>query len=240
MCTLTYLPLQNNKFILTTNRDESPKRKTSAFPQIEDIGGHKIMFPKDDVAGGTWVAVSDSGKIACLLNGAFKAHKHQPPYRKSRGLILLESLNYEDSYQFFREVDLNNIEPFTLLIIETKTQLFFEFRWDGVSKYEKRVESENPGIWSSAMLYPPEVRKKREKWFQRWLSENPNFELNNIRKFHHEAGEDNERERLLMNSENQVKTVSITSILPDKRAFLMIYEDLVSNSYAEVNLELRY
>ena len=28
MCTVTYLPLENNNFILTSNRDEDPNRKT--------------------------------------------------------------------------------------------------------------------------------------------------------------------------------------------------------------------
>ena len=28
MCTVTYLPLPNNNFILTSNRDETPLRKT--------------------------------------------------------------------------------------------------------------------------------------------------------------------------------------------------------------------
>ncbi|MBK9018424.1 MAG: NRDE family protein [Saprospiraceae bacterium] len=38
-----------------------------------------LIFPRDTAAGGTWIAASDTNRVACLLNGAFVKHKHQPP-----------------------------------------------------------------------------------------------------------------------------------------------------------------
>lgn len=56
MCTVTYIPQENNNFILTSNRDEAYGRKTLA-PSFYTIDGVKMLFPKDAVAGGSWIGV---------------------------------------------------------------------------------------------------------------------------------------------------------------------------------------
>ena len=50
MCTVTYLPLGNNNFILTSNRDEAPSRKTTP-PKLYEEDGVKLTYPKDELAG---------------------------------------------------------------------------------------------------------------------------------------------------------------------------------------------
>lgn len=98
MCTVTYLPVSTG-FVLTQNRDEAPTRS----PQIiskEKRFGTELLFPKDTKAGGTWIATARDGRTACLLNGAFEKHKHEPPYRLSRGLVLLDFLD-GPSHSFF-------------------------------------------------------------------------------------------------------------------------------------------
>ncbi|HAD11338.1 MAG TPA: hypothetical protein DCF33_02760, partial [Saprospirales bacterium] len=111
MCTVTYLPLSNG-FILTHNRDEAPARSPKS---IVREGSPAILFPRDTHAGGTWIACSQSGRTACLLNGAFVLHRRQPPYRRSRGLLLLDFFDWKNADDFFAEYDLHNIEPFTFL-----------------------------------------------------------------------------------------------------------------------------
>ncbi len=71
MCTVTYLPLGNNNFILTSNRDETPLRKTIP-PKEYDENGVELTYPKDELAGGTWIGLSDKNRLVCLLNGGFK------------------------------------------------------------------------------------------------------------------------------------------------------------------------
>ena len=49
MCTVSFIPLSNEDFILTSNRDESPNRKTLT-PQKYEINNVQLLFPKDEVA----------------------------------------------------------------------------------------------------------------------------------------------------------------------------------------------
>ena len=56
MCTVTFYP-NNNEYILTSNRDEVKHRPTLA-PKKYNINNQEITFPKDEVAGGTWIATN--------------------------------------------------------------------------------------------------------------------------------------------------------------------------------------
>ncbi len=123
MCTVTFLPLGNNDFILTSNRDESPLRDTLAPQKYQGVFS-ALYYPKDAVAGGTWIATSENKRMVCLLNGAFLKHKHQPPYRKSRGKISLEVLEFDDLEKDMEAYDLTKVEPFTLTIVDWEASLF--------------------------------------------------------------------------------------------------------------------
>ena len=89
MCTVTFLPKGDTDFILTSNRDEDPSRASLALV-AESVGSQIVHFPKDPKAGGTWFASNKSDFTLCVLNGGFEKHKHNPPYRLSRGLMVLD------------------------------------------------------------------------------------------------------------------------------------------------------
>src|SRR4051812_5816730 len=103
MCTVTYLPKSKDSFILTSSRDEKPLRKIARPPSIHKRGKQLILFPKDPQGGGTWIAVSESGQTICLLNGAFDKHIPEPPYRKSRGIVALDALQFNTLDSFGKE-----------------------------------------------------------------------------------------------------------------------------------------
>src|SRR5690554_7226187 len=83
MCTVTFIPKTKGDFILTSNRDEAPGRKTFA-PEIYQEEGVQLMYPKDAVAGGTWIGLSGKKRAVSLMNGGFVSHIRKPYYRKSR------------------------------------------------------------------------------------------------------------------------------------------------------------
>ena len=128
MCTVTYIPQGKNEFILTQNRDESPNRPADILVKA-NRNGKEILFPQDAGAGGTWIAISDSNQLIAVLNGAFSKHSHEPPYRKSRGIMALEFFDFSDAEHFFRAFDFEGIEPFTMVIYDDGK--LFDFRWDG-------------------------------------------------------------------------------------------------------------
>lgn len=91
MCTVTFLPINSSDFILTSNRDEQISRETLP-PKIYVENSVEMLFPKDKLAGGTWIGVSNKNRLVCVLNGAFKKHTKKDNYLKSRGLIAKELL----------------------------------------------------------------------------------------------------------------------------------------------------
>ena len=88
MCTVTYIPLTNHCY-LTSNRDEHITRGQAIAPKKILANGYELIYPKDADAGGTWIATKNTGEAIVLLNGGFYKHKSNPPYKKSRGIILL-------------------------------------------------------------------------------------------------------------------------------------------------------
>jgi hypothetical protein len=229
MCTVTFLPLGSKGFILTSNRDESPTRLPAQAPGRYRLHGQVLIFPRDPTGGGTWIATSGNGVSLCLLNGAFGAHQPSPPYRQSRGQVLLDFFAYDYAGEFATEYDFRGIEPFTLLVVRTEPALSLsEIRWDGQGVHLTAKGAGQPHIWSSATLYTPAVVRQREAWFADWLCDRDAFRVEDILHFHHFAGGDDAVNGLRMHRADGPQTVSITSIAQQGRGeHVMVYEDLV-------------
>ncbi len=225
MCTVTFLP-SNGRVLLTSNRDEQTLREPAELPEAYEFPNGKILFPKDGRAGGTWIALHNNGNAMVLLNGAFKKHTHQPPYRKSRGLIFLDIFDTESPKAAFEQTGLDNIEPFTIVIWQQGA--LWEGRWDGHEKYLTPLPADAPRIWSSATLYDDEVVVLRKDWFNQWLAATKYKTAERIRQFHEFAGDGDEHISLKMNRKGLLQTVSITGIeiLPNKA--IMHYKDMLA------------
>ncbi|OWY23210.1 hypothetical protein C7N43_15165 [Sphingobacteriales bacterium UPWRP_1] len=236
MCTLTYLPLNKHSFIATSNRDEQPGRAANGLTLTHNNNGVQLLYPKEPQAGGTWLATANDNRLACILNGAFERHHRNPPYRRSRGLLLLDYFDYPDTSDFLDNYDFTQIEPFTLVLYDKGN--LTEMRWDGEMQYIQSLQPDLPYIWSSATLYTPEARALRNLWFTQWLNENHPFTVPQILQFHTTAGKDNATNGLVMNRFNMVKTISITSILKTATAFEWLYKDLVHERQSSQTLSL--
>ncbi len=229
MCTVTYLPTSNNQYILTSNRDEQAARSPKNISRVNE-NGIELLFPRDSAAGGSWIAISNTNKTVCLLNGAFEKHKRQLPYRISRGIMVLDFFKYKNAISFFGLYNFDNIEPFTMIIVDEGQP--YEFRWDG-QKHIKKLDVRKPYIWSSSTLYPKEMRIKREGWFHQWLDTKPEFNRTTITDLHQNGGEGDPYNDFVMNRKNIVQTVSITSIVKQADSLNMHYIDLVNEQRKE-------
>lgn len=241
MCTVTFIPLKD-RVLITSNRDEQLIREPAALPEAIEMTTGKILFPKDGRAGGTWVALHNNGNAMVLMNGAFKKHKHNPPYRKSRGLIFLDIFDTPDPVIAFEKIDLQGIEPFTIVIWAYAT--LTEARWDGRDKFIIPLPATVPYIWSSATLYDDEVIALRKKWFSKWLEETPFITAETIRTFHEFGGNGDESISLKMNRNGLLQTVSITGIELLRNKAVMHYKDflagLVSVNEWYLNDQIQY
>lgn len=223
MCTVTYIP-NKDKIFLTSNRDEKHSRADAITPKAYDFNSGKIFFPKDAHANGTWIALHENGNAMVLLNGGFQKHEPHYPYRKSRGLIFLEVMDSEWPLDKYRQADLENIEPFTLVIYRDGE--LYECRWDGKQKYIAAKDISVPHIWSSVTLYNDETIARRNNWFKNFIQKNASPLQDDIFHFHHFGGEGDEENDIRMNRDGFLYTVSITGIELDTEKALMKYIDL--------------
>jgi Transport and Golgi organisation 2 len=211
MCTLSFYPKPDSDgFILTFSRDEMPNRSTV---EIVNDAKRGLIYPKDALHGGTWFAIDQTnGRFTCLLNGAFEIHKRQLPYRKSRGLVLLESFEYTHIEVFWNTYDFTNIEPFTM--ISGEKNRFWEFRWDGNDRHARQLNNMKPEIWSSCTLYNQKVRNLREIWFSDFLnSQKEDLNTSHLWLFHQTPHEEEPENGILMRRPSgQPCTVSISQI----------------------------
>jgi hypothetical protein len=225
MCTVTFIPSKEH-ILLTSNRDEKHWRSAAHAPARYPFTTGNILFPRDGDAGGTWFAVHENGNAVIFLNGGFVKHEPAPPYRRSRGLILLDLLDSVSPYAAFNAIDLNNIEPFTA-VIWNGDQLH-ECRWDGSRKQVKEMDKSKPHIWSSVTLYDEQVVAKRKQWFDSWLQQHPSPTQDDVLHFHQFTGDGDAHNDLLMNRDGKVFTVSVTSVAMHDRKATLEYVDIKS------------
>ena len=228
MCTVTYLPLGNNDFILTSNRDETPLRNT--IPPHKYIeNGVELTYPKDELAGGTWIGLSDKKRLVCLLNGGFEKHIRKSSYKMSRGIIVKNILSADDGVSFINNFDFKEIEPFTLILVDWNNQLeAYDLVWDGTTKHFNKLLQE-PKIWSSSTLYTEEMKALRKDWFANWLLENKDYKQKDILEFHQNENLGNTEISPKMKRET-VETVSVTSVKKEALEVNFNYLDFVNTS----------
>ncbi len=233
MCTVSFIPKGNSDFIFTSNRDETPLRKTLS-PQVYEVDGVQLLFPKDEEGGGTWIGVSENERLVCLLNGGFDLHRRTPPYRLSRGQVVKDFLMETDVKTLFA-YDLENIEPFTLLLVDWKSTLvFYELVWDGKDRHVTKLPIA-PRIWSSSTLYTDEMKELRRDWFATFMQESK-IDDASVMDFHLKGGVGDKNIDTVMDR-GFVKTVSVTQVVKKVDQLSMRYDNLLSDQVHTTNFE---
>jgi len=103
--------------VVAANRDEFFSRPASA-PRLLDEQA-KIFGGRDEVAGGTWLAVNGSGVVSALLNR--RSERPADPSRRSRGLLCLSMLRMSTAAQARTSLSHERGEaynPFNLLVAD--------------------------------------------------------------------------------------------------------------------------
>ncbi len=232
MCTISLVPSPDspNGFILTSNRDEAVSRKTIP-PKYSKFQSVKAYYPKDEQAGGTWIGVSESNRCVCLMNGAEEPHVRKANYRKSRGVVVKEFLAGNDLTDLLENYQLENIEPFTMIIVDwSNGLLFYEFLWNEEQRKVNRLKL-GSYIWSSSPLYTEGMKDLRKKWFKD-LKQSKGFSPDNLLDFHQNAGEGNPESDLVIDR-GFLKTQSITQVFNSKDSLRFWYKDLKKNKVIE-------
>lgn len=207
MCTVIYIPAKEGP-LFSSCRDEDPARDAAWEPQIIEGETGLLVYPKDAAANGTWIGLHEKGHTVILLNGAFDNHVKKNSYKKSRGLIVTAILDSINPLEKWQTINLDNIEPFTLVV--WFNQQLFQLVWDEHNKYEKKIPSDAPFIWSSVTLYDPEDQQLRWQWFNnaiKYNSVSTAKELLEVLNFYNEP-----QNGFVMKRNEQIQTLSISLI----------------------------
>ncbi|NNF32586.1 MAG: hypothetical protein HKN68_00645 [Saprospiraceae bacterium] len=223
MCTVTYIPLEGG-FCLSSNRDESPVRADNPLV-IEKLGNRQVIFPRD-TKGGSWLFASDRKEVVCVLNGAHLKHRHQPPYRESRGIIARKYFNYDHPRDFIKSIELKGIEPFTMIL--AGTEWLYMLRWNEREKHIEILKPEKSYIWSSSTLYTPEMTELRAKWFQQYRKNHRPLSMDDIKFIHRNGSVGDPKQDYVMNRQNIVCTVSISHVHVLEDAVQFEFENLMN------------
>ena len=231
MCTVSFIPLED-RAVITSNRDEHSSRATALFPKVSLVNGKQLLLPKDPQGGGTWFAIQQDKAVVVLLNGAEEKHEPNPPYRKSRGLIVLEMASSDNPESLWEGIDLDKIEPFTMV-------LFFngelsQLRWNGSEKNKQRLSAQTSHFWSSSTLYSEAVRDQRHHWFQNFLQFRDVSE-DSILDFHKYTNEEDQENGLVINRKSGIRTQSICQAVCELNRIELMYEDLPSKKSKKIN-----
>lgn len=236
MCTVSFVS-SYGKTIITSNRDEKVHRSSAIEPKSYLINNKNIFFPKDQKAGGTWYAVREDGTVLVLLNGAEEKHQLKPSYRKSRGLIVLEVISADSVLDAWSEMDLTDIEPFTLVLFYNEN--LYQLRWNETEKSTIQLDVNQKHIWSSSTLYPKEIRAHRAQLFHDYLDAKSEVSSTQMHHFHRYTEEDNPQNGLVINRNDELKTLSITQTVIEQNKVVLSHYDLqqqkeYSNSFITI------
>ncbi|MDX2224618.1 MAG: NRDE family protein [Rhodospirillaceae bacterium] len=135
MCTVVTLfrPGHRWPLILGANRDEAVTRPwrppARHWPDRPDV-----VAGLDELAGGTWMGLNDTGVVACILN----RHGTLGPQagKRSRGELVLEALDHADAAaaaEALAHVDPAAYRPFNMVIADNATAWWLALRQDSRS-----------------------------------------------------------------------------------------------------------
>ena len=122
MCTLIVLHrcFEAAPLVVAANRDEFFERPTEG-PALRETAYGKLVAPRDERAGGSWLGLNEHGLFAAITN---RRCESPDPNRRSRGLIVMDALAATTAREAAEEIEglqTNAYNPFNLLVADRHT-----------------------------------------------------------------------------------------------------------------------
>lgn len=102
------------KLVAIGNRDEMHARPADALTRWDDTA--HLLAGRDVKAGGTWLGVSEQGRLAVVTN--LSSHGAPDAQRASRGDLLKDFLSGEGHYSSLNATEFSDFNPFNLITVD--------------------------------------------------------------------------------------------------------------------------
>ena len=128
MCTLIVLHrcFEAAPLVVAANRDEFFERPAEG-PALRETPYGRVLAPRDVRAGGTWLGLNAQGLFVAITN---RRCESPDPNRRSRGLIVVDSLKAESAREAAKEIEsleTDAYNPFNLLVADRATAHLFSY-----------------------------------------------------------------------------------------------------------------
>jgi uncharacterized protein with NRDE domain len=148
MCTLVvaWRAFEGTPVAVAANRDEAVGRPSTppavVDPPAGSDGTPRIVAPRDDEAGGTWIGYNEAGVLAAVTN---RWTDRDVEGERSRGLLVRDALAERSAENATRaverELDARTYDSFNLLLCDADAAILLS--WDG---RRRRVSNLAPGV----------------------------------------------------------------------------------------------
>jgi len=121
MCTLIVFHrcFADAELLIAANRDEYLDRAAEP-PALRDWRGRRVLAPRDERAGGTWLGTSETGVFAALTN---RPTQRPDRSRRSRGLLVVDALGAASAAEAaarLSELPAGAYNPFNLFVCDRR------------------------------------------------------------------------------------------------------------------------
>jgi len=144
VCTLivAWQVFEDTPVAVVANRDELYARESS--PPAVEPGEPRVVAPRDEQAGGTWLGYNEAGLLVAITNRWVES----PGGERSRGLLVRDALDRRsaDAAARFveRELDERDYGAFHLLLADAGAAILVA--WDGLGNGPVHVRNFAPGV----------------------------------------------------------------------------------------------
>jgi hypothetical protein len=181
MCSVSFLPREGG-FVLAMNRDESLSRVSALPPEVFTRNGLAMLYPRE-LSGGTWIGVNSAGMAFSLINWYSQPDcaNGNPVSRGEVVRALLSARNSTAAASLLRELPLNRMNPFRLMVVSPSERSLTEWRSSG-SDLEPFTLPWKRHHWFSSALDEGKANEMRRRVCSRVHGES--FDLSSLRKLH--------------------------------------------------------
>lgn len=146
------------RLVIVANRDEFHARPASPLTRWSDGSG--IIAGRDDTAGGTWLGLTEAGRLALVTN--FRVPGFPRPDRPSRGRLVTDVLAGRDPV----DAGLAAMNPCNLLVVDGAAARFLT---NHPELAEQRLEPGLHGLSNGALTPPWRKTERTMAALRGWL-----------------------------------------------------------------------